>query len=191
MSGPGLIQDYRAALRAQLPARIVDELADGLAETYRSCLDQGLAPDAAERAALAEFGEPQLVAAAFARASPARRAARRLLAAGPVVGGCWCAVLVAGRAWSWRIPAAVLVLAGALLVTAIALLAAAALARRYQAARHACATACAGLTIVDVAAIAAVLIAVGPVPWLAVLAVAASAARIAFTTRVLQSVLTS
>jgi hypothetical protein len=57
MPGPGLIEDYRAVLSAQLPASIAEELADGLAETYRSYLDQGLAPDAAAGAAVAEFGE--------------------------------------------------------------------------------------------------------------------------------------
>ena len=30
MSGPRLIQDYLASLSAQLPAQIVEELADGL-----------------------------------------------------------------------------------------------------------------------------------------------------------------
>ena len=83
MPGPGLIEDYRAAVSMQLPASIVDELADGLAETYRSYLDQGLGPDAAARAAIAEFGEPALVVAAFTRASPGRRVARRLLMTGP------------------------------------------------------------------------------------------------------------
>jgi len=46
----------------------------------------GLAPDAAARAAVAEVGEPALVAGAFTRASPARRTARLLLMTGPMVG---------------------------------------------------------------------------------------------------------
>jgi hypothetical protein len=33
------------------------------------------------------------VLAGFARVNPARRAARRLLGLGPVVGGCWVAAL--------------------------------------------------------------------------------------------------
>jgi hypothetical protein len=44
MSEPGLIRDYLAALSAQLPAPVVEELADGLTETYESYLRQGLAP---------------------------------------------------------------------------------------------------------------------------------------------------
>ena len=48
--------------------------------------------------AVAEFGDPELIAAEFARAHPARRAARRLLAIGPEVGLCWAVALLAGRA---------------------------------------------------------------------------------------------
>jgi hypothetical protein len=38
---------------------------------------------------VAEFGDADLIAAEFARAHPARRAARRLPVTGPVVGSCW------------------------------------------------------------------------------------------------------
>jgi hypothetical protein len=191
MPGPGLIEDYRAALSAQLPASIVDELADGLAETYRNYLDRGLAPDAAARAAVAEFGEPALVAGAFTRASPARRTARRLLMTGPVVGACWGAVLVAGRAWTWPVPVAARVLAGLTLGGAVAMLVAAAMLPGYRPARRAATAACAGLTAVDVAAVAAVAVLARHVPWPVLLAVPASAARVAFTTRALRSVLMS
>jgi hypothetical protein len=44
MPGSRLIDDYLAELSADLPARIVEELADGLDETYRRYLGQGLAP---------------------------------------------------------------------------------------------------------------------------------------------------
>ena len=82
MSGPGLIDGYLAELSADLPERIVEELADGLEETYRRYLGRGLVEDAAARAAVAEFGEPRVVMAAFTDASRGRRTARRLLAAG-------------------------------------------------------------------------------------------------------------
>ena len=36
MPGPGLIRDYLAALSGRLPAPVVEELADGLEETYRA-----------------------------------------------------------------------------------------------------------------------------------------------------------
>src|SRR6266403_275621 len=75
--------------------------------------------------------EPQVIVAAFTRLSPARHAARRLLATGPVVGGCWAAALITGRAWTWPVPATVLLLIGVVLITVIGLLAAAAFGRRY------------------------------------------------------------
>ena len=65
MPEPSLISTYLAELSAQLPARVVEELADGLDETRQHYLDQGLNPDAAASAALAEFGEPDVITAAF------------------------------------------------------------------------------------------------------------------------------
>jgi hypothetical protein len=189
MPGPGLIEGYRAAVSGRLPAPIADELADGLAETYRSYLDQGLGPDAAARAAVAEFGEPALVVAAFTRGSPARRTARKLLMTGPVVGACWGAVLIAGRAWTWPVPVAARVLLGMTLAGAIVLLAIAALLPRYRPARHAATAACAGLAAVDVAAIIAVAVLARHIPWPVLLAVPASASRVAFTTRAMRAVL--
>ena len=55
-SEPRLIQGYLEILADQLPASIVDELADGLAETHRSHLGRGLSPDTAAEAAVEEFG---------------------------------------------------------------------------------------------------------------------------------------
>jgi hypothetical protein len=89
MPGTSLIGDYLTALSAQLPAPIVEELADGLEQTRLHYLEQGLDPDAAAGAALAEFGEPDVIVAAFTRLSPARRAARRLLATGPVTAAAF------------------------------------------------------------------------------------------------------
>ncbi|HEX7267960.1 MAG TPA: permease prefix domain 1-containing protein, partial [Streptosporangiaceae bacterium] len=132
MPGPRLIAAYLAELSAELPGRIVDELADGLDETYRRYLRQGLDPEAAARAAVAEFGEPRVIVAAFTDASRSRRTARRLLAAGPLVGICWAVVLISARAWTWPIPAVARVLFGAALITVLGLLAAAALGRHYR-----------------------------------------------------------
>jgi hypothetical protein len=189
VSGPGLIEDYRAALAAQLPAAVADELADGLAETYHSYLGKGLSPAAAGRAAVAEFGEPGAVVAAFTRSSPSRRAAQRLLLTGPVVGACWGAVLVVGHAWTWPVPSAARVAAGMILAAVIALLAAAARMPRYRLAHRAAAAACAGLTAWDLAAIAAAMVLIRHLPWPGLLAVPASASRIAFMARVMRSVL--
>ena len=65
-SEPRLIRDYLQVLAARLPASIVDELADGLAETHRSYLGRGLSPDAAAEAAVEEFGSPEEILAGFA-----------------------------------------------------------------------------------------------------------------------------
>ena len=98
-SEPRLIRGYLEVLAAQLPGPIVEELADGLTETYRSYRSRGLPADAAAEAAVEEFGSAQEILAGFARVNPARRAARRLLGLGPVVGGCWVAALVTSRVW--------------------------------------------------------------------------------------------
>ena len=135
MSGPGLITSYLDALARQLPGQVVEELADGLEETYRRHVGLGLAPEEAAAAAMAEFGDPELIAAEFARAHPARRAARRLLAVGPVVGLCWAVALVTSRAWTWPVPVAAGIVPGLALVAVVALLAVAARTTRYQACR--------------------------------------------------------
>jgi len=187
--GPGLIQEYQAAISARLPGRIAEELADGLDDTYRSYLGQGLSPAAAARAAVAEFGEPGTVVAAFTRSSPSRRLARQLLAIGPAVGGCWAAVLIASQAWSWPVPVLVRVLAGVALIAIIAMPATAAFAPRYLLARRTAAAACTGLAAVDTLAVILVLLTIRSVPWPVILALPASALRAGFIARAIRSVL--
>ena len=190
MPGSSLIEDYIGALSAGLPGRIVAELADGLDETYRGYLGQGLDPEAAARTALADFGEPRAILAAFTDASRGRKAARRLLAAGPVVGLCWGIVLITARAWTWPVPAVAPALFGAALITVIGLLAAAAVGRHYRLVCRAAAAACVGTAILDAAMTGAVL-AVAPVlVWPAAVAVAGSAGRSAFALRSVRHVLT-
>jgi hypothetical protein len=191
MAEPGLIGDYLAALAAELPAPVVAELADGLEQTHRHYLGQGLDPDAATKAAVAEFGEPQVVVAAFTTTSAARRAARKLLAIGPVVGACWGAALVINRAWAWPVPAGVRVLLGAALITVIGLLAAAAFGQHYRSATRAAAAGCAGIAVLDATVAIVVTLAVPAVIWPVIVAAAASAVRISVATRGLRSVLTS
>jgi hypothetical protein len=191
MPGTSLIGDYLTALSAQLPAEIVEELADGLEQTRLHYLEHGLEPDAAVGAALAEFGEPDVIVAAFTRLSPVRRAARRLLATGPVVGACWGTALITSRAWTWPVPVAARILFGAVLITAVGLLISAAFGSHYRSAGRAGTAGCAGITAVDAAMLATVTLA-GPVLiWPLILAMAASAARLTFTARTLRLVLTS
>jgi hypothetical protein len=190
MAESRLIGDYLAELSAQLPAPIVAELADGLEQTHRRYLDQGLGADAAATAALGEFGGPQVVLAAFTRASPARRAARRLLATGPVVGVCWGIALILNRAWTWPVlPVGARILIGTALITVIGLLVAAAFGGRYRSAVRAGAAGCLGITALDAIMLAVIMLAAPAVIWPIIVAMTASAARITFTARRLRSVL--
>lgn len=70
MSRPDLIADYLSRFAARLPTPIVEELADGLHETYLAKRRAGHTPDDAARHAIAEFGEPALIIAAFLADSP-------------------------------------------------------------------------------------------------------------------------
>jgi hypothetical protein len=189
MAEPSLIGDYLAELSVQLPAPIVAELADGLDQTRQHYLDQGLGPDAAARAALAEFGEPHVILAAFTSASPARRAARRLLVTGPMVGACWGTALITNRAWIWPIPVGARAVVGAALITVIVLLAGAAFSRHYRAAGRAAAAGCIGITTLDAALLITVAFAAPTVIWPVIVAMTASLARITFSTRALRAVL--
>ena len=189
MPGPSLIGDYLAVLSADLPERIVSELADGLEETYRRHLGLGLAPDAAAEAAVAEFGDPELIAAEFTRAHPARRAARRLLAAGPVVGSCWAVALVTGRAWTWPVPAAAGILPGLALMAVVALLAFAARSTRYRPIGRAGAAGCIGTAALDAFMIIGVLAADPAARWAVAVAVTASVGRLGLSARLLRPVL--
>jgi hypothetical protein len=187
--GPGLIGDYLRALSAQLPGPVVAELADGLDLTWRRYRGQGLGEGAAARAALAEFGDPGVIVAAFTRLSPARRAARRLLAIGPGVGVCWGAALVTSRAWAWPIPIVARVAFGLVLVIVIGLLAAAAFGRTYRSVGRAAAAGCVGTAVLDTAMLVTVTLTGPALTWLVIVAMAASGARLTVTARALRPVL--
>jgi hypothetical protein len=175
-----LIAAYRADLLARLPSHLAYEVSDGLADAHDNYIAQGLNPDQAASAAIAEFGNARVVAEAFRRACPAWRAARALIVTGPAVGGCWAAALIADRAWDWPIPIAVRFMVGVILAGSVLLLVASALARRYQQTRRAGLAGCLGLAVLDVCVITtAVLLAPGR-GWLLVVAVCFSAARLTF-----------
>jgi hypothetical protein len=182
-SEPRLIRGYLEVLAAQLPGPIVEELAGGLTETHRSYLARGLSPDMAAEAAVAEFGSAEEILAAFARVNPARRAARRLLGLGPVVGGCWAAALVTSRTWPGLWPAPARVMLGLVLVSCIGLLAVAALGRRYRVAFYSGVAGCVGFAALDASLIVGVLVVAGVASWMTAIAMAFSFARIAFCAR--------
>lgn len=190
MAEPRLISDYLAVLATELPAPIVEELADGLAETYRSYLMQDLAPDLAARAAVAEFGDPHVIVADFTLVNPARHGARRLLLTGPVVGGCWAVVLITSRAWAWPVPILARVTFGLVLLTVIGLLAAAALGTRYRHAVHAGIAGCLGVIALDTMMVASVTFAMPSITQVTAGAMLASSARIALSMQTLRPILT-
>jgi hypothetical protein len=190
MAGHHLIDAYLDELARWLPVDAVDELDDGLTETYQRHRLASLTPDAAARAAIAEFGEPELVIAAFVRQAPGRRAAWALLGSGPVVGLCWGAVLIVGHAWIWPIPTVLRVVFGLTLFAMISMLVLAATGRRsYRRTRLA---AGAGLGMIGLdGAILTTLVLIGPpFAWPMALAVPASLARMALTARVMPRLLT-
>ena len=173
-----LIAAYRDDLLARLPSHLADEVADGLADAHDKYIGQGLNPDQAASAAIAEFGNAGLVAEAFRRACLAWRVARALIITGPLVGGCWAAALIADRAWEWPIPIAVRFMVGVVLAGSVLLLVASALARRYQQVRRAGLAGCLGLAVLDVCVITTAVLLAPSLRWLLVVAVCASAVRL-------------
>lgn len=98
--GNGVIDGYLGEIAGALVARpaaraaVVTEIGDGLLETVASYREQGLPEQEAVSAAIAEFGEPQRIAAAFQPelcARQVRRSAVTLMGSGPVVGIAWLA----------------------------------------------------------------------------------------------------
>jgi hypothetical protein len=183
-SEPRLIRGYLDVLAGQLPASIVDELADGLAETHRFHLSRGLSRDAAAEAAVEEFGPAEEILAGFARVNPARRAARRLLGLGPVVGACWVAALVTSRVWPGPLPARVGI--GVALLASIGLLAVAALGRRYRVSVFSGVAGLAGFAALDTTLIVGVVVLAGSLTWVTALAMAGSMVRVALCARALR-----
>ena len=136
MAGHELIDAQHGALARRLPAEVVEELVDGLTETWQRHLADGLPPTAAARAAISEFGTAEAIIAAFVRQSPGRRHARLLLATGPLVGIAWGVSLVNAQAWTWAVPAPAAAAFALTLLVVVGTLAAAATSRHsYRRAR--------------------------------------------------------
>jgi HAAS domain-containing protein len=119
-SGPApgaVIEAYLSAVATGLtgPARgrgqVIAELRSGLLDAADAHRRAGLAPAAAVQAAVAEFGSPGQIAAAFRpglAAGQARRVAVVLLATGPLIGLLWAAAARASHVgihavapWYW------------------------------------------------------------------------------------------
>ena len=185
MAGHHLIDAYLRELAGRLPADAVDELADGLQETWRDHLSRGSSPAAAAAEAIAEFGTPRQVTDAFVAQSPGRGIARILLATGPVAGVGWGASLIAAEAWTWPIPAALPSTYAVLLLCVVGcLLAAAGSKHSYRRTRFGLIGAV-GLIALDTSMLAGFLLAASAWVWPVALAVPASLIRITITLRLM------
>jgi hypothetical protein len=185
-----LITAHLDALAARLPGWAMEELADGLEETFEQQLATHGDPNIAAQAAIDEFGDADVVSTAFLRNSPERRTALALLATGPVLAVAWAATLVAGQASTWPVPIAARVLYGAALMsTVFALLVAAREKHAYRRARRAAVIGTVGLLLLDGLMLTTIAIITPGVTWPMTLAVAASLTRMLATTRALPAIL--
>lgn len=186
MADHELIAAQLALLSRRLPAPAVEELADGLRESYEAHLAELGDPDAAARAAMAEFGDADTVTAAFVHASPWRHIAVALLLTGPLMGALWGLSLITAQVWMWPVPVSVRIGYGAALVAVVAtLLPAARGGLTYRRTRAAALAGAAGLVILDTGMLAAVMIVTPALTWPLALAVSASLIRIIATLRAL------
>jgi hypothetical protein len=189
MAGHHLIAAYLDGLRRRLPADAVDELADGLLETFDHRLATGVDADTAARQAIAEFGDVDTIHAAFTRHSPGRRLAIRLLATGPAVGACWAGTLLLGHAWTWPVPGSARLAFGLALLATVATLGAAAGTRRNSPRTRIAALGGLGLVVLDATMIATTLVAAPVLVWPMAAAIPASLLRIGATLRAVPTIL--
>lgn len=184
MAGHELITAHLDALAARLPAPAVEELADGLWETYDRRLAGSGDPEQAARAAIAEFGDADTIIAAFVRDSPWRRTALLLLATAPIMAAAWGTTLLTAHPWASAIPLAARIGYGAAVAMIAATLLAVAYERRaYRQTRPATVAAALGLLTVDGLAVVAVTTMTAAPTWPMVLAISASLTRIFLTLR--------
>jgi hypothetical protein len=190
MAGHPLIEAHLSALGRRLPAGVVDELADGLWETWQRHLDNGLSPEKAAGAAVAEFGTVHEITAAFVAQAPGRRAALLLLATGPVVGACWGTALATAHAWTWPVPAPVAVVTGLAFVAVLACLGIAATSRHSYRRTRVGTVGALGLAGLDATVLIIFAVASPTLAWPLLAAVPLSLGRIALVVTRLPAVLT-
>jgi hypothetical protein len=190
MASTDLIGAYRAALARHLPHDVLEEILDGLHETRDDLLTQGLDPDAAAATAILEFGEPDLVVAAFTKNAPGRRHAIRLLATGPVFALLWGAALITSSAWTWPIPRPVEIAYATTLLAVVAVLIGVLTTTQPTKTRRA-GYAGTVLILLDIAMLGAVTFVAPAVTWMMAPAVAASLIRILAVAPRLPAVLTA
>lgn len=108
--GNGVVDGYLGEIDRTLVAppavraAVMAEMGDGLLEAVADFQERGLPEEEAVRAAIAEFGEPGRIAAAFQPelcARQVRRSALTLMTSGPIVGIAW----LAGAVFAYMPPA--------------------------------------------------------------------------------------
>ncbi|TCN35598.1 hypothetical protein EV644_115162 [Kribbella orskensis] len=182
MADRDLIHSYLSELARRLPAEAVEELADGLEETFQHQLRRGNSPTEAARVAIAEFGRPAQVTAAFAHQSSGRRTAIALLATAPMFACLWATTLITAHAWNWQIAPGAAVAFGATLLTVAATLGIVARSNNPKTARL---TGPASITLIllDLGILATLATAAPAVTWAMALAVPASLLRVVLAGR--------
>ncbi|MEU0485326.1 hypothetical protein ABZ260_39870 [Streptosporangium sp. NPDC006013] len=192
MAGHDLITAQLDVLAARLPVQAMEELADGLEEAYELHLDACGDPEQAARAAIAEFGDADMVTAAFLRESPWRRTAIVLLLTGPLMAIAWAVTLLTAGAWTWPLPLPAKILYGAALVTIVcALVAVAREKRAYRRTRLTMIGSALGLIILDVLMLTVIAVMAPILVWPMAVAVPASAIRILAIARRLPAAIAS
>ncbi|GAB3822908.1 hypothetical protein [Kribbella italica] len=182
MANHELIHDYLDELARLLPAAAVEELADGLEETFQHHLRRGLPPTDAAQWAIADFGQPAQVATAFAHQAPGRRTAIALLATAPAFALLWGTTLITTKAWQWQIPATAAIAYGAILVTVAATLLAVATSNNPTTGQLV-GPASIAMILLDLGMLATVATTAPTITWSMALAISASLARIVLTAR--------
>ncbi|MFB4269662.1 hypothetical protein [Nonomuraea sp. GTA35] len=191
MAGHELIDAELALLARRLPNQAVEELADGLAEAYEAHLAALGEPGAAARAAIAEFGDAEVITAAFVRNSPWRRTAMALLATGPIMALLWGATLISAQMWTWPIAPPLRIAYGlALAATVLTLLGVVREKHAYRRTQSATLVAVSALILLDAGMLTAAVVSMPALPpWPLALAVPASLIRITLSVRALPPLL--
>ncbi|MGC4940022.1 permease prefix domain 1-containing protein [Kribbella sp. DT2] len=182
MADHDLIHNYLDELGRLLPATAVEELADGLDETFQHHLRRGLSPADAAQSAINDFGGPTEVTTAFARQSPGRRTAVALLITAPIFAVLWATTLTTAQAWTWQIPPGAAAFYGAVLLAVAATLLTVAKSNTPGTGRLA-APASIVLILLDLGMLAVIATTATAVTWPMAFAVPASLARTALTAR--------
>lgn len=179
MADHQLITSQLQTLASRLPPPLYAEIADGLHETYRAQLRRQPDPQLAAQAAVAEFGDAEIISRALCHSALWRRHAAALLITGPLVGAIWAAALITQQAWLWPLPGTLRLLCGATLVLVVGLLARALSERhRYRQGQRRVLLAAAILIGLDLLAAATVLGYATITGWIVPAALAASALRV-------------